>query len=353
MLTHLDANHQPAMVDITAKTETPRMAVAQAIVQLPTACQTYLQGDELVLKKGPVFQTAIIAGTMAVKRTSDVIPFCHGIPIESCRFQITIDAALRVSIHCTVKTTYKTGVEMEALHGATVAALTVYDMCKSLSHDIEIQSVRLLEKRGGKSDLRPRPLYGLVLTGGQSQRMGQDKALLEYRGQPHAQYLYHSLGSLCERVFLSARPQQWQGTILADLPHLSDSPPSVGPISGILTALTTYPTVDWLVVACDLAYFRPELVQTLLQHYRSDAVAICFRNAELGIPEPLCAIYTPKALPIFQDAIAHERYCPVKILQNSDCDYVEANNPLDLDNINTPAAYAAARQNLAHGSYHA
>ncbi|MGF1574673.1 MAG: cyclic pyranopterin monophosphate synthase MoaC [Cyanophyceae cyanobacterium] len=350
MLTHLDANHQPAMVDITAKSETARLAVAQAFVQLPPVCREHLHGEELVLKKGPVFQTAIIAGTMAVKKTSEMIPFCHGIPIESCKFQITIDDSLRVSILCTVKTSYKTGVEMEALHGATVAALTIYDMCKSLSHEIEIQSVRLLEKRGGKSDLRPRPLYGLVLTGGQSKRMGQDKALLEYHGQPHAQYLYDSLGSLCERVFLSSRPQQWQGTALADLPQLEDPETSVGPISGILTALSTYRDVDWVVVACDLAHFRPQLVETLLLHYRSDAVAICFRNAEMGIPEPLCAIYTPAALPIFQRAMEQQTYCPVKVLQSADCETVDPENRLDLDNINTPAAYAQARQHAAHES---
>jgi cyclic pyranopterin phosphate synthase len=100
--------------------------------------------------KGPIVDTAIIAGTMAVKRTHELIPFCHPLAIERCTFEIYFDGASELSIRCTVAVTHKTGVEMEALTGATVAALTVYDMCKALSHEIVIGDIRLVEKSGGK-----------------------------------------------------------------------------------------------------------------------------------------------------------------------------------------------------------
>src|SRR5690606_9863859 len=101
---------------------------------LPPEFAGLSSGNEIHLKKGPVFQTAIIAGTMAVKKTHEVIPFCHQIPIEGCKFNITLSNDLRITIRCEVRTTYKTGVEMEALHGAMTAALTIYDMCKAISH---------------------------------------------------------------------------------------------------------------------------------------------------------------------------------------------------------------------------
>lgn len=152
MLTHIDQNKQPKMVDISHKSLSERSATAEAFVQLPEEFRSYFQEQEIFIKKGPVFQTAIIAGTMAVKRTHEMIPFCHQLPIESCKFQIEMNEDLLVSIRCKVKTTYKTGVEMEALQGVSTAALTIYDMCKALSHEIRILETRLLEKTGGKSD---------------------------------------------------------------------------------------------------------------------------------------------------------------------------------------------------------
>ena len=117
--------------------------VADAIVQ---------SGEVLRTKKGPVFETAIIAGVMAAKRTHDLIPFCHPLPLEDCKIDIAWGAQNEVVIQCSVRATHKTGVEMEALTGATTAALTVYDMCKALTHGIEIREVALLAKAGGKRD---------------------------------------------------------------------------------------------------------------------------------------------------------------------------------------------------------
>lgn len=149
-LTHLDAAGRPAMVDVSAKPATAREAVAECRVRFPAAVAQALRKGGMKTAKGAVMDTAIIAGTMAVKRTHELIPFCHPLPIDGCRFDIAWagDAVLR--IECAVKTTHRTGVEMEALAGATIAALTVYDMCKALSHAIVIGPAKLLAKRGGK-----------------------------------------------------------------------------------------------------------------------------------------------------------------------------------------------------------
>lgn len=152
-LTHIDDNNQPTMVDVSAKKTTLRRAEAITHVLLPVEVQAVLKEGEINSKKGPVFQTAIIAGVMAAKKTHELIPFCHPISIESCKIQITAEDPARVEIRCICQLHAKTGVEMEALTGASVAALTIYDMCKALSHDIIIENTRLIQKSGGKSDI--------------------------------------------------------------------------------------------------------------------------------------------------------------------------------------------------------
>lgn len=149
-LTHVDADRRPCMVDVGDKAVTARRAVAQACVRFPAEVARQLRDSALQSAKGAIVDTAIIAGTLAVKRTHELIPFCHPIPLDGCRIRIDWldDCALR--IECEARAEYRTGIEMEALTGASVAALTVYDMCKALSHEIEIEAVRLLHKSGGK-----------------------------------------------------------------------------------------------------------------------------------------------------------------------------------------------------------
>jgi cyclic pyranopterin phosphate synthase len=149
-LTHLDAANRPAMVDVGAKQATPREAAAEAWVKLPAEVARELARTGHRTKKGPVFDTAIVAGVMAAKKTHEVIPFCHPLPLERCTVDIRDSAGGRIRIVCSVGVHHKTGVEMEALMGASAAALTIYDMCKALSHDIEISRVRLISKSGGK-----------------------------------------------------------------------------------------------------------------------------------------------------------------------------------------------------------
>ncbi|OQS07630.1 molybdenum cofactor biosynthesis protein C [Thraustotheca clavata] len=154
-LTHVSKDNQPRMVDVSGKNVTKRTATARSIVRLPPNVLSALQqNDELLSKKGPVLSTATIAGVMGAKRTSDLIPFCHPLPIENCQVSLKIHDDSTIHVLCNVSVTGRTGVEMEALTGASIAALCIYDMCKALSHDIVIQDTRLLEKTGGKADFK-------------------------------------------------------------------------------------------------------------------------------------------------------------------------------------------------------
>ena len=139
------------MVDVSDKAVTERTATARAVVVFPADVIVH-SGEVLRTKKGPVFDTAVIAGVMAAKRTHELIPFCHPISLEDCKIAIDWSAAGEIVVECSVRATHKTGVEMEALTGAATAALTIYDMCKALTHGIEIKSVALVTKTGGKRD---------------------------------------------------------------------------------------------------------------------------------------------------------------------------------------------------------
>lgn len=151
--THLTDEGQPTMVDVSSKDSTKRSATAQAIISLPPEVLEALTDGDIQTKKGPVFQTAILAGIMGAKKTSDLIPLCHPLGLSKCGIDINVQAN-KIHILSTAKITGKTGVEMEALTGASVAALTIYDMCKGFSHDIVIEEIKLLEKTGGKSNFK-------------------------------------------------------------------------------------------------------------------------------------------------------------------------------------------------------
>jgi cyclic pyranopterin phosphate synthase len=152
--THLDKAGKATMVDVSAKTLTHRTATARATVFLPEEVLAELNQGDLQTKKGSVFQTAVIAGIMAAKKTGDLIPLCHPLGMDNCKVDITFNDNNEVVIDCTASISAKTGIEMEALVGASVAALTIYDMCKALSHDIIIKEIKLIEKTGGKRDFK-------------------------------------------------------------------------------------------------------------------------------------------------------------------------------------------------------
>jgi cyclic pyranopterin phosphate synthase len=153
VFSHLTENDQPGMVDVGAKQVIQREAEAQAIVWLGKETVSLFEKAGWENKKGSILQTAIIAGTMAAKKTGDLIPMCHPLGLESCKITIDVlEEHLKISCICSLEA--KTGVEMEAMVGASVAALTIYDMCKSVSKGIIIQETKLIRKSGGKSDFK-------------------------------------------------------------------------------------------------------------------------------------------------------------------------------------------------------
>ena len=152
VLSHINSGGKATMVDVSAKQITHRTAIARSIVVLPVEVLEQLSDGDIQTKKGSVFQIAIIAGIMAAKKTGELIPLCHPLGLDNCNIDISMNDIDEVIIDCTASITAKTGVEMEALVGASIAALTIYDMCKALSHDIVIKETRLIKKTGGKND---------------------------------------------------------------------------------------------------------------------------------------------------------------------------------------------------------
>lgn len=151
---HLNKRDMPTIVDVSAKQITHRTAVARCIVDMPEHVVKALQNSQFQTKKGAVFQTAIVAGIMAAKKTGELIPLCHPLGLENCEIDIERSSEQQITIHCLASVAAKTGVEMEALTGASIAALTIYDMCKALSHEIVIREIMIIEKRGGKHDYK-------------------------------------------------------------------------------------------------------------------------------------------------------------------------------------------------------
>ena len=151
---HISDKNQPKMVNVGDKNITRRKAIARGFMFLGKGIMGHFKNEDITTKKGPVFQTAIIAGIQAVKKTSELIPMCHPLLIDGVDIDIHISDEENIEILCTVEIDGKTGVEMEALTGVSVATLTVYDMCKALSQEMVIKEINLLEKTGGKSNYK-------------------------------------------------------------------------------------------------------------------------------------------------------------------------------------------------------
>ena len=155
---HIDDKNKPKMVNVIDKKITKRKAIERAKMFLGKEIINLLDNEEINTKKGPVFQTAIIAGIQAVKKTSEIIPMCHPLLLDGIGIDIDFLDDEHIAIQCSVEMEGKTGVEMEALSGASIAALTIYDMCKALSQKMIIKDIKLVEKTGGKSDIMNEPL---------------------------------------------------------------------------------------------------------------------------------------------------------------------------------------------------
>ncbi len=151
---HINKKGNPKMVNVSDKKITKRTAIARGKMFLGREVVSHFSNDELMTEKGPVFQTAIIAGIQGVKKTSELIPMCHPLLINGVDIDISIVDEDSIVVECKVTIEGKTGVEMEALTGVNIACLTIYDMCKSISQEMVIKEVKLIEKTGGKSDIK-------------------------------------------------------------------------------------------------------------------------------------------------------------------------------------------------------
>ena len=186
-------------------------------------------------------------------------------------------------------------------------------------------------------------LYGLVLAGGESQRMGRDKAALAYHGKPQLQWAYELLQTVCAKTFVSVRPDQRNEPTRASLPQIVDTQPGIGPMAGISAALTEHPNVAWLVLACDLPFLSRESLAHLIDQRDTTRIATAYRSTHDGLPEPLCAIWEPASRESVTNWIAIGKQCPRKLLINASIALVQQLDPRGLDNINTPDEF-----NLAH-----
>lgn len=190
------------------------------------------------------------------------------------------------------------------------------------------------------------PLWGLVLSGGQSRRMGRDKALLERGGKTALGRAVELLARHVERVFVSVRPDQAGDAERRRYDQVVDAYTGIGPAAGILSALEAYPEVSWLVLACDLPNVDDATIEFLLRH-RSERPFTAFRSSHDGLPEPLCAIYRPAARPLVAAFVQQGVVCPRKMLIRSDTELLELPDPLALDNVNTPEDLERVRGRLA------
>jgi molybdopterin-guanine dinucleotide biosynthesis protein A len=193
------------------------------------------------------------------------------------------------------------------------------------------------------------PLYGLVLAGGESRRMGRDKALLDYHGQPQLEWAWRLLSRHCERAFVSVRAAHASDGVRAALPQIVDGELGAGPIAGIAAAQAAHPDAAWLVVACDLPFLGDALLAHLLAHRGTQSIT-AYRSAHDGLPEPLCAIYEPSTRPAILAAIAAGRFCPRKLILGSGVPLLELPEATALDNVNTPEDLAAAAARLSGGA---
>lgn len=178
------------------------------------------------------------------------------------------------------------------------------------------------------------PIYGLVLAGGESRRMGQDKGLLNYHGKPQREYMADLLREACEKTFISVRTEQ---LIETDYPILSDTFLNLGPYGAILSAFRQYPNVAWLVVACDLPLLDAASLQQLIQNRNVSKTATAFQSATEAFPEPLITIWEPKSYPVLLQFLGQGFSCPRKVLINNDIELLQAEYPAALTNVNEPA----------------
>ena len=202
--------------------------------------------------------------------------------------------------------------------------------------------------------LKPENLNGLILAGGFSKRMGQDKALLNYHGKPQVEFAYQLLKPFCREVLISIRPDQAQQAHYTQFPQLNDLPQysNMGPLGGIASALTLCPDRAWLVLACDLPFVSTKTIAYLLANRDPQKMATAFISAHDQLPEPLCAVWEPQGLSIIEQFLKEGIQCPRKILlKSSHAHLLPLPDPVWLDNVNSPEEYQQAAQRVVDTKY--
>ncbi len=194
------------------------------------------------------------------------------------------------------------------------------------------------------------PLYGLVLTGGDSSRMNRDKALLYYHGRPQAEEIYGLLSEVCKQVYISSKKDQWRGKSLGKLPEIHDIFLGLGPLSGILSAMQTHTQAAWLVVACDLPYVNRGTIETLVKNRNPFKMATCFKSALGHLPEPLCSVYEPKIRIRLLENLGIGNLSPRDIFMNSSVITVDQTKRENLENVNSEEEYKIAKSKLGDGA---
>ncbi len=190
------------------------------------------------------------------------------------------------------------------------------------------------------------PLFGLVLAGGASTRMGRDKAALTYHGRSQLEWTFDLVSELCTATFVSVRPEQRDEPTRARFPQIIDAHPGLGPIAGISAALHQHPKAAWLVVACDLPFITREVLTHLIAQRNPQAIATAYRSAHDSLPEPLCAIWEPAAREAVAAHLANDKQCPRKLLINANTHLLDLPDARALDNINTREEFSAANAAL-------
>lgn len=190
------------------------------------------------------------------------------------------------------------------------------------------------------------PLYGLILAGGQSSRMAQDKAMMQYHGKPQMEVCYDLLHPLCEATYISARSGQRADVAIKHLPHLFDTFEEAGPMAGILTAMQEHRHAAWLVVACDLPFLDTTTLEYLIANRNPQQLATCYQSSSCEFPEPLCAIYEPAIVSKLLENLQEGKRCPRKVLINSPVKMLQQLQSNSLDNANTPTDFEEAKRQL-------
>ena len=194
-----------------------------------------------------------------------------------------------------------------------------------------------------------RNIWGLVLSGGMSKRMGHDKALIEIDGNTQLNNTYTLLQNHLPEVFVSSRADQSADNERKKYNQIYDLYNNIGPLAGILSAMHEHPEVDWLVVACDLMNLDNKTIDYLIENYHPNDNIIAYKSEYNGLPEPLCAIYSASAKPLLDESMNRKVICPRKILINSNAKLLTQPNPSALENFNTPEDLHLQKRELSHG----